>query len=76
LIWYIDGNKIATVADSLMTAGGSQIGLGDQDSNTGNGTSPYNFNLYENLVVSALPEPASASLLGLGALSLLARRRK
>jgi hypothetical protein len=74
VLWYIDGNLIATVADSLATAGGSQIALGDQDSNTSTGPTTYNFDLYENLVVT--PEPASLSMLGLGAMSLLARRRK
>lgn len=76
VIWSIDGHVVATVPDSdaSATAGGSQIEFGDQDSNTGTGPTTYNFDLFENLVVT--PEPASLSMLGLGALSLLARRRK
>lgn len=77
VIWSIDGNVIATIPDSAVTLfGGSQIALGDQDSNNGTGPTTYNFDLYENLMVTALPEPASVSMLGLGAMSLLARRRK
>jgi PEP-CTERM motif len=74
VIWSIDGTVIATIPDSLATAGDSQIALGDQDSNTSTGPTTYNFDLFENLVVT--PEPASLSMLGLGAMSLLARRRK
>lgn len=80
-VWAIDGTPIATVADSSYTAGGTALSFGDQDSNTGGSSGAgqtYNFNVYDNLVVTdlaATPEPASLGLLGAAGVGLLVRRR-
>ncbi|MCP5536458.1 MAG: PEP-CTERM sorting domain-containing protein [Akkermansiaceae bacterium] len=67
--------------------GMGSIDLSALDTGATDGTNPLNWNsLYirtslagdtiDNIVVSAVPEPSSAALLGLGGLALLFRRRK
>jgi hypothetical protein len=79
--WAIDGHTIATVPDSAVTFGGSQVSLGADDTGlTGSSAAlnqTLNADIWDNLTINAIPEPASISLLGLGAAGLfLARRRK
>jgi hypothetical protein len=64
-----------------VTFGGSQVSLGADDTGlTGSSAAlnqTLNADIWDNLTINAIPEPASISLLGLGAAGLfLARRRK
>jgi hypothetical protein len=79
--WAIDGHTIATVPDSALTFGGGQVSLAAIDSGlTGNSVAMnqlLNADIWDNLTITAVPEPTSISLLGLGVAGLfLARRRK
>jgi hypothetical protein len=75
--WTVDGLLIATVDSSAMTLGGSNIFFGHSDINgtisTNANASALLFTLIDNIVVT--PEPASLSLLAIGSLALLRRRR-
>lgn len=81
-IWSIDGTVMADIPSSLVTTpfNGTNFFIGGSDtSSTGDTTAlaqQYNFILVDNLSVTAVPEPASLSLLGIGAIGLLARRRR
>jgi hypothetical protein len=78
--WYIDGLLIATVDLSTVTLGGGNILFGHGDTNSGSSADPndsiLNITLIDNIAVTAIPEPSSMALLGLGGLAFLARRRK
>jgi hypothetical protein len=78
--WAIDGHTIATVPDSALTFGGSQVSLGADDTGlTGSSVAlnqTLNADIWDNVTIVATPEPTSITLLGLGAFGLfLARRR-
>lgn len=79
--WNIDGNLIASLDISTNgVTGGNNILLVQSDINTtastdANGTA-LNFGLFDNVVVTAVPEPTTCALAVLGATGLfLARRR-
>jgi hypothetical protein len=81
MTWAIDGHTITTVPDSALTLGGSQVSLGADDSGLSGSSVAnnqlLNADMWDNLTITAIPEPTSISLLGLGAVGLLlARRRK
>lgn len=75
--WTVDGLLIATVDSSTCTLGGNNIFFGHSDYNATSSTDPNKaallFTLIDNIVVT--PEPASLSLLAIGSLMLLRRRR-
>ena len=78
--WDVDGIRLATV--DLTTAGafgGNNILFAQSDINTGQtsvGEEPVLFGLIDNVRVTAVPEPSTYALLGLGALAFARRRKK
>ncbi|MFN0126745.1 MAG: PEP-CTERM sorting domain-containing protein [Verrucomicrobiales bacterium] len=76
--WTVDGVLIATVNATAVTFGGNNIFFGHSDINAGSSSDPNDVNLLFTLIdnVQAVPEPGTASVLGLTALVLLARRRR
>lgn len=73
--WYIDGTRIAVVSGAASTTGNVSIGYFDFFSSVAGGSGVYNFGILDNLSVSSIPEPTSLSILGVGSLALLKRRR-
>jgi MYXO-CTERM domain-containing protein len=80
LTWAIDGNTITTVPDSALTLGGSQISLNAIDSGlSGNSTANgqlLNADIWDNLSVTATPEPSTIALGVLGLAGLFFARRR
>jgi hypothetical protein len=70
---------IATVDASTFSLGGGNIMLNHSDTNATSSTDPNDFlinTIFDNVSVSAVPEPATMAVLGIGALALMRRRRK
>jgi hypothetical protein len=79
--WSIDGVTIATGDASAAAFGGGNIVFVQSDINAGQttaGEAPLLFGLIDNVVVTAVPEPSTYALMGMGAAMLfgIARRRK
>src|SRR4051812_551779 len=75
--WDVDDSRIATYDASALTLGGNNIALGQSDVNTSTTRHPVLlFTVFDNLVVSEVPEPVSGMLLVVGAAvgSLYTRR--
>ncbi len=79
ITWTMNGVEIATLPSSLFPANfGSNFALGQMDINatsTDAAGRPLLFGLFDNVVVSAIPEPSVLGLAGFAALGLLRRRR-
>ena len=77
--WTVDGVPIATADVTNETFGGDNIFLGYFDINATSSTDPEArnllFGLVDNIVVSEVPEPGALSMLALGGLVALRRRR-
>jgi hypothetical protein len=79
--WDIDGVRIATVPTSGLTLGGNNILLNQYDINNTSSTdvnaTALLFGLFDNVTVTAVPEPSTFALLGAaGVIFGVARRRK
>lgn len=79
--WTIDGVLIATVDVTNEAFGGDNFFLGHFDINTTSSTDPNAdellFGLFDNVVVTdVVPEPSALSLVALGGLAVLRRRRR
>lgn len=77
----VDGLTTTLIATtSYGTPGGSNIFIGQMDINAGASTDPNAgallFGLVDNVTVTAVPEPATMAILGLGAAAMLRRRKK
>lgn len=79
LTWSIDGSLIATANSTGATLSGNNIFFGLFDINNGSSADANDqlvTAIYDNIVVTTIPEPTSLALVGLGSLALMARRRK
>lgn len=79
LTWSIDGNLIATTSLTGAPLSGNNIFFGLFDSNASSSTDANDFlntAIYDNVVVSVIPEPTTLSLLAASSLLLAIRRRR
>ena len=79
--WTIDGVRIATADVTNAPFAGDNLFLGQFDINATSSTDPNArsllFGLFDNVVVTdVIPEPSALSLVAVGGLALLRRRRK
>ena len=78
--WAIDGTTITTVPVSAVTFGGSQISLGNDDTGLSGSSAAnnqlFNAEIFDNLTVTQIPEPASCALGILGGAGLFLVRRR
>jgi hypothetical protein len=78
--WRIDGLPIANVNSAAATLAGGNIFLGHSDTNAGSSADAIArtllFSLFENVVVTRIPEPASMTMLAASALGLMATARR
>jgi hypothetical protein len=77
--WSVDGKLLATVDASALTLAGGNILFNHYDTNAAQSTDPNSLALLFTLIdnVRVIPEPTTASVLGIGlALMALARRRR
>jgi len=80
--WEIVDNNVPTLIATMAygTPGGTNIAIGQSDINATSSTDPNAgallFGLVDNVQVTAVPEPATMVVLGLGAAAVLRRRKK
>jgi hypothetical protein len=77
--WDVDDTRIVSTDVSTLTLGGNNIALGQSDVNTTTTRHPsLLFTVFDNLVVTEVPEPASCTLvvLSMAAVGLVSRRRR
>jgi hypothetical protein len=76
----IDGLSIASIDLTTVSLGGSNIFFGHGDTNAGLSSDPnsalLNITLIDNVRVTAIPEPSTLALAGLGIAGLLLVRRR
>jgi hypothetical protein len=73
VVWYNGGQVLASRwRDAAGGTGGATLSLGAVDLYANNASSAF----YDNLRLTAVPEPMTLAVLGLGALGVLRRRRK
>ena len=76
--WFMDGTRIATASLTGATLSGNNIFLGTFDINNTSSTDPNDFliaAIYDNVVVTQIPEPTAFTLAGLAGWALTRRRR-
>lgn len=73
--WTIDGLSIATLTNASLPGNNVFVGLWDPFSSISD-KPDLTFGVIDNLVVSAVPEPAGVTALALGGLVLAGRRRR
>ncbi len=78
--WSIDGLQMAKVDLSTVTLGGGNIFFGHSDTNGGSSADAndtlLNVTLIDNVEVTRIPEPTGLALVAMGAIALVASRRK
>ncbi len=61
--WDVDNTRIATFDASSFTLGGNNIALGESDANSTTTRHPsLVFTVFDNLVVTSIPEPSCIAL--------------